>query len=68
MPVKGGIKYPVLVCWAERLRGPRLFPLVGPSAAWTELGCTVLFIIFPSNLFKSIQIQIWFELWKFVEA
>jgi hypothetical protein len=61
-----GIKSPILISWAERLwwAGPSL--LGGPSALWTEPGYTVLFIIFPSDLFKSIQIL--FELWKFIEA
>jgi hypothetical protein len=70
-----GDRSPVLVCWAERLQWVEPFLLGGLSALWTELGCTMLFIIFHpiySNQFNSIQIQIqiqiWFELWKFVEA
>jgi hypothetical protein len=62
---RGGIKSPISVYWAGS------FLLGGLRALWIEPGCKVMFIIFHpiySNQFNSSQIQIWFELWKFVEA
>jgi hypothetical protein len=57
-----GIKSPVLVCWAERLRWAKPFPLGGSRALCIEPGCTVLFIIFHpiySNQFNSNSNLVW---------